>query len=125
MSHFSRLPSAVRMNAPLRVPTRTRTPLISCSSRSGARIRGARIFSSRRSSLLLTKAGQTGKQDEPFNYFYFAIPRSFSQFPVGLGKSCDFVTGDAEKSAHCQNYDQTARAMRAHHEKLFNVGGAA
>src|SRR6266436_8142054 len=27
-SHFSRLPSDVRMNAPLRVPTRTRTPLI-------------------------------------------------------------------------------------------------
>src|ERR1700694_1325597 len=27
-SHFSRLPSDIRMNAPLRVPTRTRTPLI-------------------------------------------------------------------------------------------------
>src|SRR4029077_18576009 len=27
-SHFSRLPSDVRMNAPLRVPTRTRTPLM-------------------------------------------------------------------------------------------------
>src|SRR6266481_2184928 len=27
-SHFSRFPSDVRMNAPLRVPTRTRTPLI-------------------------------------------------------------------------------------------------
>src|SRR6267142_622977 len=31
-SHFSRLPSDVRMNAPLRVPTRTRTPLIPRSS---------------------------------------------------------------------------------------------
>src|SRR5215472_3933089 len=28
MSHFSRLPSDVRTKAPLRVPTRTRTPLI-------------------------------------------------------------------------------------------------
>src|SRR5260221_12779571 len=28
MSHFCRLPSDVMMNAPLRVPTRTRTPLI-------------------------------------------------------------------------------------------------
>src|SRR5271165_4635486 len=27
-SHFSRLPSDVSMNAPLRVPTRTRTPLM-------------------------------------------------------------------------------------------------
>src|SRR6267154_841653 len=31
-SHFSRLPSDVKMNAPLRVPTRTRTPLIPYSS---------------------------------------------------------------------------------------------
>src|SRR6266436_9533131 len=31
-SHFSRFPSDVRMNAPLRVPTRTRTPLIPRSS---------------------------------------------------------------------------------------------
>src|ERR1700682_3194552 len=30
-SHFSRLPSDVRMNAPLRVPTRTRTLLMLCS----------------------------------------------------------------------------------------------
>src|SRR5262249_37189727 len=31
-SHRSRLPFAVRTNAPLRVPTSTRTPLIACSS---------------------------------------------------------------------------------------------
>src|ERR1700740_3245495 len=31
-SHFSRLPSDVRINAPFLVPTSTRTPLIACSS---------------------------------------------------------------------------------------------
>src|SRR6266480_1354759 len=30
-SHFCRVPSEVRMNAPLRVPTRTRTELMRCS----------------------------------------------------------------------------------------------
>src|SRR6266576_3501951 len=35
-SHRSRLPSEVRTNAPLRVPTRTRTPLIRYSSLSFA-----------------------------------------------------------------------------------------
>jgi hypothetical protein len=80
-------------------------------------------ISSRRGSLLLTKAGQTGKQDEPFNYF--AIPSSFSQFPVRLGKRGDFVASDAEKSAHCQDNNPTARAVRAHDENFFYIRCAA
>src|SRR5689334_19995570 len=36
MSHRSRLPSDVRMNAPLRVPTSTRTPLTGVPFRPGA-----------------------------------------------------------------------------------------
>src|SRR6266436_2103269 len=39
-SHRSRLPSDVRMNAPLRVPTNTRTPLIAHSFSSVVKARG-------------------------------------------------------------------------------------
>src|ERR1700746_49861 len=95
MSHFSRFPSAVRMNAPLRVPTRTRTPLI--QELLPLRWPHSRRWDiwSRRSSLLLTEAGRTGKQDEPFNYF--TNPKSFSQFPACLGKWKDFLQSVAQR----------------------------
>jgi hypothetical protein len=44
---------------------------------------------------------------------------------VHLGKRGDLVMGNANKSAHCQHNNQTARAVRAHHENFFYVRGAA
>src|ERR1700747_2493840 len=123
MSHFSRLPSAVRMNAPLRVPTKTRTPLIDRTSRFCGRLRGARIFARNGfqaaivcNSLLLTESGRTGEQNR--RSIISAVPSTSCQ-------CVHFLTSDTENSAHRQHHDQTARAVRAHHENFFYVRGAA
>jgi hypothetical protein len=69
MSHFSRLPSAVRINAPFLVPTSTRTPLIEFFLQCVDCFFVRSVLAFSRTTIGPSRSGQVRKEKQNGRYF--------------------------------------------------------